>query len=255
MKKKNTMVRFLLIIILSFIFISMIIFTTRYINQSTELEVEDESNIVSQFPNSNVLEDESKEETMETFKSVSISDDIFQRINGKSWKENTKIQLDDLRYVTVTYWGFDDKTHIGELIVHKSVEEEIIDIFKELYEVKFPIEKIKLIDDYDGDDNLSMEDNNTSAFNFRVVEGTDKISKHSYGIAIDINPVQNPYIRKDTVSPEQGTEYVDRSNVRKGMIVKDDLTYKAFVSRGWTWGGEWNSVKDYQHFEKNIQTN
>jgi len=255
MKKKNIMVRFLLIIILSIIFISMIILTTRYINQSTELDVEDESNIVSQFPNSNVLEDESKEETVETFKSVSITDDIFQRINGKSWKDNTKIQLEDLRYVTVTYWGFDDKTHIGELIVHKSVEEEIIDIFKELYEVKVPIEKIKLIDDYDGDDNLSMEDNNTSAFNFRVVEGTDKISKHSYGIAIDINPVQNPYIRKDTVSPKKGTEYVDRSNVRIGMIVKDDLTYKAFVSRGWIWGGEWNSVKDYQHFEKSIPTN
>lgn len=187
------------------------------------------------------------------FKQSSISDEIAEKIKGVSWKEESPVKLEDLAYINITYWGFDDKEHIGEMIVHKKLAEEIIDIFKDLYDAKFPIEKIRLIDEYDANDDLSMADNNTSAFCSREVTGSKGVfSMHSYGIAIDINPVQNPYVKGDIVLPKQGREYLDRDNVRKGMIVKGDVCYNAFVSRGWTWGGDWNSLKDYQHFEKEI---
>jgi hypothetical protein len=128
-----------------------------------------------------------------------------------------------------------------------------VEIFKELFEARFPIEKIRLIDEYEANDNKSMADNNTSSFCFREIDGKPgKLSKHSYGVAIDINPVQNPYVYMDKVSPEAGREYLDRSKVTKGMIVKDDVCYKAFINRGWTWGGDWKNEKDYQHFQKSL---
>jgi hypothetical protein len=180
-----------------------------------------------------------------------IDKDIEKIISGVSWKQNNTVKIDDLCYVTVTYWGFDEKPHIGELIVSKEIGKEVVEIFKELYDAKFPIMKIKLIDEYDANDSKSMEDNNTSAFCYREVEGKPgKLSKHSYGIAIDINPVQNPYVYKEKVSPESGSDYLDRSKQSKGMIVANDVCYKAFTSRGWTWGGNWKYEKDYQHFQK-----
>ena len=159
-----------------------------------------------------------------------------------------------LSYLKVAYWGFDDQPHMGELIVNKKVAAEVTEIFQELYEAKFPIEKIRLIDEYGAEDSKSMEDNNTSSFCFREVEGKPgTLSKHSYGLAIDINPVQNPYIYKDEISPEAGKEYADRSKAQKGMILKGDACYQAFIDRGWTWGGNWNYEKDYQHFQKSIK--
>lgn len=188
------------------------------------------------------------------FKYSSLSNETIEKIAGVSWKENAPVKLEDLAYITVTYWGFDDKEHIGEMIVHKKLAHEVTDIFKELYEGKFPIEKIRLIDEYDAKDELSMADNNTSAFCSREVTGQKGVfSNHSYGIAIDINPVQNPYIKGEIVLPKEGNTYLDRSHVRKGMIIKGDVCYNAFKSRGWTWGGEWKSLKDYQHFEKKIE--
>lgn len=181
-----------------------------------------------------------------------LSEEIVKKIQGLSWKKEAPVGLGDLRYVQVTYWGFDGKEHIGELIVNREVAEEAVEIFRELYTAKFPIEKIRLIDEYNADDELSMEDNNSSALNFRPIMGTNKLSKHSYGLAIDINPVQNPYITKDKVLPPNSLEYVDRSNVRKGMIVEGDVCYNAFTSRGWTWGGSWKTMKDYQHFQKEL---
>ncbi|MGF7057401.1 M15 family metallopeptidase [Brassicibacter mesophilus] len=195
---------------------------------------------------------EKTEEIVPVFSNNRLTEENIRRIDGMSWKTEAPVKLDDLRYIKVTYWGFDDKAHLGELVVHKEVSNEVIEIFKELYEVKFQIDKIKIIDEYNADDNLSMEDNNTSSFCFRVVAGTNKLSKHSYGLAIDINPIQNPYIKGEVILPAEGETYVDRSNVRKGMIVKDDACYKAFTNRGWAWGGEWKTVKDYQHFEKNV---
>lgn len=229
-----------------------------YLNQNQEsLDIEtlspknklalDEGNEVK-----NLIDDD--EEAIPVFKYSSLSNEVIEKIVGVSWKENAPVKLEDLSYITVTYWGFDGKEHIGEMIVHEKLAHEVTDIFKELYEGKFPIEKIKLIDEYDAKDELSMADNNTSAFCSREVTGQKGVfSNHSYGIAIDINPIQNPYIKGEIVLPEEGNSYLDRSNVRKGMIIKGDVCYNAFKSRGWTWGGEWKSLKDYQHFEKKIK--
>jgi hypothetical protein len=182
-----------------------------------------------------------------------IDDFLYNRIKGLSFKVNDNITKLDLRYLEITYWSFDSKRYTGEMIVHKSVANEVLDIFKELYEARYPIDKITLVDDYDADDNLSMLDNNTSAFNYRVIAGTTKLSNHSYGLAIDINPFQNPYINNDIVIPVGSETYKDRDNIRLGMIIRDDLCYNAFTSRGWTWGGDWNNSKDYQHFEKDMK--
>ncbi|HHT96471.1 MAG TPA: M15 family metallopeptidase [Clostridiales bacterium] len=180
-----------------------------------------------------------------------LTNDIIDKIMDSSYKTNDEIKIEDLSYVQVSYWGFDDKEYIGELIVNKMVAKDIVEIFSELYDAKFPIKKISLIDEYNADDNLSMSDNNTSAFNYRAIVGNEgKLSKHSYGLAIDINPVQNPYLKNGIILPKSGAEFLDRGKIEKGMIVEGDVCYNAFVNRGWTWGGEWNSVKDYQHFEK-----
>jgi hypothetical protein len=183
-----------------------------------------------------------------------IPNTIFSRMQNNSWKKTNAVAIKDLVYLRVKYWGFDDKPHIGEIIVHKRLEKDMLDIFNELFSAKFPIEKIRLIDDYAGNDELSMTDNNSSAFCTRPMTGKkDQYSKHSYGIAIDINPVQNPYVKNNIVAPKQGRDYLDRNNIRKGMIIKGDVCYKAFVSRGFTWGGEWTTLKDYQHFEINLK--
>jgi hypothetical protein len=190
-----------------------------------------------------------------SFEVKPLDKELEQRISGGSWKEGSPVSMNELSYVKVAYWGFDDRGHMGELIVNKAVAQDVADIFEELYENKFPIEKIRLIDEYDADDTKSMENNNTSAFNYREVEGKPgKLSKHSYGLAVDINPVQNPYIYKNEISPEAGEAYINRETIKKGMITKADICYKAFTSRGWIWGGDWKYEKDYQHFQKNIDT-
>ncbi|MDD4113053.1 MAG: M15 family metallopeptidase [Herbinix sp.] len=179
---------------------------------------------------------------------------LIERITGKSYKEDTDIPYSDLRYIRLLHMGFDGLTHVGEMIVNKAIADDTIEIFKELYDIEYPIEKILLIDDYDADDLKSMADNNSSAFNYRFIEGTTRRSVHSDGRAIDINPLYNPYVRtvdgKQEVLPENGAEYVDRDKDNEYYIRKDDPCYKAFVSRGFTWGGEWKNSKDYQHFEK-----
>ncbi|MDA3847329.1 MAG: M15 family metallopeptidase [Vallitaleaceae bacterium] len=174
----------------------------------------------------------------------------INQMSGITWSEDAPVSLEELRLVHVTYVGFDGLSHYGTMVVNESVAVDVVEIFREIYEAGFSIEKIELIDIYGGDDDLSMADNNSSAFNYREVPGTTSISKHSYGVAIDINPIQNPYIVGDEVMPEVGRDYLDRDDVRQGMIVTDDVVYDAFISRGWTWGGEWRSVKDYQHFVK-----
>ncbi len=182
-----------------------------------------------------------------------LSDDVIAKISGVSFRVNDRVGLDDLRLVRVIHWGFDDKIHRGELIVHKNVAHEVSDIFRELLAGNFPIEKIRLIDEYNADDDLSMADNNTSALCVRPITGSSHVfSKHSYGIAIDINPVQNPYIRDNIVLPPEGAKYTDRSLQVKGMILRGDVCYTAFKSRNWTWGGDWHYPVDHMHFEKDI---
>ncbi|BCJ96840.1 hypothetical protein acsn021_44090 [Anaerocolumna cellulosilytica] len=188
------------------------------------------------------------------FYSEPIDEALTSRIMGISYKENTNIALKELRYVRLLHYSFDGQIHIGELIVNESIAEDIIDIFIELYEAAYPIERMLLVDEYDGDDNTSMSDNNTSAFNYRTMTSSDNLSKHALGLAVDMNPLYNPYVKgtkKDReVLPPNGTAYTDRSLDNPYYIKKDDICYKAFIKRGFTWGGEWKNSKDYQHFQK-----
>jgi len=181
-----------------------------------------------------------------------LPNSIVKRIIGKSWNANCPVPLEDLAYIKITHWNYNNEICIGELIYHKNLALEIIEIFQELFEAKFPINKMILIDDYDASDELSMKDNNSSAFCSRTVTGKPGIfSNHSYGGTIDINPVVNPYIRDKIVLPKGSEVYLDRNKKTKGLIHEDDACYQAFIKRGYTWGGHFVNLKDYQHFEKN----
>ncbi|MBT4525518.1 MAG: M15 family metallopeptidase [Deltaproteobacteria bacterium] len=180
-----------------------------------------------------------------------IPTQLRNKMTGISFFENCPVPLNKLSYLVITFLGFDNKPHKGELIVHNQIASEVIEIFMQLYNVRFKIEKMKLITQYDGKDSLSMSDNNTSAFNCRKVTGNDKVySKHSYGLAIDINPLINPYVKNKVVHPSGGLKYSNRKNKTMGMITKSGKIYAIFKSKGWLWGGDWKSIKDYQHFEK-----
>jgi hypothetical protein len=165
-----------------------------------------------------------------------------------SWREGCPVAPEDLRAVTVSHWGFDGAPGSGTLIVAASVAEDVVAIMASLYAERFPIERMEPVEVYDGDDDRSMAANNTSAFNCRPVTGGSSWSEHSYGTAIDVNPLVNPYVREDTVLPPQGARYSDRSLDAPGMIHAGDEVVNAFASRGWVWGGTWSSPKDYQHF-------
>jgi hypothetical protein len=165
------------------------------------------------------------------------------------------ISYEDLRYVHILHYDFNGEVTEGELICNAAIASELLDIFYQLYRNEYQLEKVRLIDEYDGDDTASMEDNNTSCFNYREVAGTTSLSKHALGLAIDINPLYNPYItyEKDgslNVSPETGSAYADRNANFPYKIDETDLCYKLFIQHGFTWGGSWNSSKDYQHFQK-----
>jgi hypothetical protein len=187
--------------------------------------------------------------TEEGFGILPIDEALKASMQDKSFRPNDVIGYEDLRLVKVLYIGYDDAVHEGELVVHKVIAEKVIKIFKTLYEAQFPIERMTLIDAYDADDDLSMQANNTSAFNFRRVSGTDRLSNHAYGLAIDINPLVNPYVTASGVSPKEGEAYTDRTLDVKGIIREGDVCYNAFIENGFTWGGAWVNSKDYQHFE------
>ena len=196
-------------------------------------------------------------EVAECFSSMEIlpEGEIFERINGCSYQENDNIPLEELRYVQVLYYGFDGETHMGELIVNREIAEDVLEIFQELYEAQYPIERMELVDNYGGDDEASMAANNTSAFNYRTISGTSRLSNHSYGKAIDLNPFYNPYVytSKDGqihCEPAEAVEYEDRSKDFPHKIDQEDLAWKLFTAHGFSWGGDWNTRKDYQHFEK-----
>lgn len=185
-----------------------------------------------------------------------IPDDIFEKMQGKSYKEDCTVPREDLRYVHVLHMGFDGETKEGELVVNKAIADDVCDIFEKLYEADYPIEKIRLVDEYDADDEASMSDNNSSAFNFRFISHTTKISKHGLGMAVDINTLYNPYVKtvdgKRSVEPANASDYVDRSADFPYKIDHDDLCYQLFKEHGFSWGGDWQHSKDYQHFEKNL---
>ena len=194
------------------------------------------------------------------FYCTALTEDIKARITGSSYpdtQEPLQISYEELSYVHVLHYDFEGQIQEGELICNQAVAQDLVEIFYELYESQYPIEKIRLIDEYSADDEASMADNNTSCFNYRTVPGSTKRSNHSYGFAIDINPLYNPYVRtkdgRELVSPDNALPYADRSADFPHKIDRNDLCYRIFIEHGFTWGGSWNSSKDYQHFEKRVQ--
>jgi hypothetical protein len=170
-------------------------------------------------------------------------------MTGLSWRPECPVPLEDLRLIEVSHWGFDHQTHTGEMVIHEDEARAVVRVFRRLFRARFPIRRMELVDEYGADDNRSMAANNTSAFNCRPVTGGSGWSQHSYGWAIDINPIQNPYITSDgTVLPPAGAEWVERSQNVRGMIHDGDVVVRAFASIGWGWGGHFQSIKDYQHF-------
>ncbi|HVM28450.1 MAG TPA: M15 family metallopeptidase [Mycobacteriales bacterium] len=168
---------------------------------------------------------------------------------GSSWRSGCPVGPAQLRMLTLSHWGFDGVVRTGRMVVHVDQVPAVLGVFGRLFDVGFPIERMVTVDVYGGDDDASMAANNTSAFNCRTVAGTSSWSLHAYGRALDLNPVQNPYVRGSTVQPPAGRAYLDRSSPRPGMVRAGDAVVTAFAAAGWSWGGAWSSSKDYQHFE------
>ena len=182
-----------------------------------------------------------------------ITDEIFDRMKGKSFKDDCTVPREDLRYLHVLHKNIDGDVLEGEMVVNKYIAEDVLEILKELYEADYPIERMVLIDEYDADDEASMEDNNSSSFNFRLISHTNRVSKHGLGMAVGINTLYNPYTKvadgKRIIEPITGEPYLDRDASFPYKIEKGDLCYKLFTEHGFVWGGDWTNRKDYQHFE------
>jgi hypothetical protein len=162
-----------------------------------------------------------------------------------SYRAGCPVGPGQLRTVRVSHWGFDGRPYVGSIVVARRVAPDVVTVFRRLWDARFPIKRLRPVSAYRGDDDRSMAADNTSGFNCRFVGGTSRWSMHSYGEAIDVNPVENPYVRGSTVSPPAGREYLDRSPYRKGMAVADGVLVRAFAAVGWKWGA---SFGDYQHF-------
>jgi hypothetical protein len=177
-----------------------------------------------------------------------LSPELRAEMTGKSWHPELPCpSFDALRLMSMPYWGFDGAIHRGELVVAADVVGAVETLFERMYVEQFPIDKMQRVDAYGGSDDASMADNNTSAFNCREITGGGSLSRHSYGVAIDINPVQNPYISGDLVLPSAGGDYADRSPLRPGMISRPDPITRTLGAIGWEWGGDWDDPVDYQH--------
>lgn len=189
----------------------------------------------------------------DAFYAIPIPDDIFVKMQGKSYKDYCTIPREDLRYLHVLHKNLAGDTLEGEMVCHEIIAEDLLDIFRELYNQSYPIEKIRLIDEYNADDEASMTDNNSSCFNYRTISHSNVISKHGLGVAVDINTLYNPYTKvvdgERIVEPAAGEPYLDRSAEFPYKLEKGDLCYTLFISHGFEWGGDWTNVKDYQHFE------
>ena len=193
-----------------------------------------------------------------------ISDDLFDRMKaGNTYKEDCIVPREDLRYLLVLHKDKDRHIHQGEMVVHKLIAEDVLEIFEKLYDANYPIERMVLPDNYMADDETMMRDNNSSCFNFRFISHTAKISKHGLGMAVDISTLYNPYHKivtnedgaaEEVIEPATGEPYLDRTRKFDYKINKDDLCYKLFIEKGFEWGGDWTDRKDYQHFELPIDT-
>ena len=171
---------------------------------------------------------------------------------GRSWRPGCPVPLRDLRLIRMKTWGFDRRWHRGKLVVHRWYADEMVRVFKRLYAVRFPIRQMRLVDHFGANDHRSMAADNTSAFNCRYRGGACcRWSQHAYGRALDLNPVENPYVYDGGFSPANGRPYLDRSQHRRGMIHNRDDVWWAFHAVGWSWGGNWRGPNDYQHFSAN----
>jgi hypothetical protein len=180
-----------------------------------------------------------------------ISSDVQQRMRGRSWHEDPACPpFSALRLVRLAHHDFDAAPQFGELVVNAEIADEVVAIFAEIFAAKFPIERMQLVDVFGGDDAASMAANNTSCFNFRRIQGSLTLSHHALGLAIDINPVQNPWVRGDRIDPPAARAFLDRRRPRPGMLMRSGPVVQAFLTRGWYWGADFDDVQDYHHFSK-----
>ena len=176
-----------------------------------------------------------------------VPDDVLAR---SSWSPDCPVTVDELAYVTVSHMGFDGVVHTGELLVNASVAEDVVAVFGQLYEVGFPIEQMRVIRAEEIDAPPTGDGNETTSFVCRPAVGSNRWSQHAFGLAIDINPFHNPYLKGNLVLPELATAYTNRMDLRPGMIVRSDVVTEAFTGIGWGWGGNRNSLEDWMHFSR-----
>lgn len=173
---------------------------------------------------------------------------VIERMTGRSWRVDCPVPMDELAYLQLSHRDFDGVAKAGELVIAARVAKDVLGVFQRLFEAGFPIAQMRLVDDFDADDELSMAANNTSGFNGRRVAGTDRWSEHAFGLAIDVNPVQNPYLHDGRISPPASAAYLDRGHERPGMALPGGVLVAAFADIGWGWGGTWPGRPDYHHF-------
>jgi hypothetical protein len=187
-------------------------------------------------------------ETDEYIATISpIPEDVLAR---SSWHDECPVTVDGLSYLTMTHWGFDGEVHTGEMIVNASVAEDITWVFEQLFDARFPIEQMRVIDAFEIDLPPTGDWNDTTSFVCRDAVGSGSWSQHAYGLAIDVNPFHNPYLKDDLVLPELASYYLDRGLGQSGMITDGDVVFQAFAEIGWPWGGNWNTLKDWMHFSQ-----
>lgn len=189
------------------------------------------------------------------FAAEEIPDGVWARMQGKTYTENPYIKRCDLRHIRVLHWDYNELPHIGEMICNKKIANDLVEIFKELYEARYPIQRMVLPDEYDADDERQMRANNSSCFCYRTIAGSKTLSKHATGMAVDLNTLYNPYVRRRAngtlfVQPANAKKYCNRQATFPYKITKKDLAYQLFTKHGFRWGGSWPKYKDYQHFDK-----
>lgn len=177
-----------------------------------------------------------------------VPDDVLAR---STWSPECPVSRDDLAYLTVAHFGFDGRFHTGELIVNASVAQAVAGVFEQLHAARFPIEQMRVVSRDDLEAPPTGDGNDTSGFVCRPAVGSGSWSQHAYGLAVDVDPFHNPYVKGDRVLPELATAYVDRSRDLPGMITEGDVVVRAFAGIGWTWGGQWQTLKDWMHFSRN----
>jgi D-alanyl-D-alanine carboxypeptidase len=179
---------------------------------------------------------------------VGTSSEVTRADLRYSWRPGCPVRPAQLRRLDVSYWDFAGRRRVGSMVIRSTAARDVLSVFRKLYAARFPMRRLRPVEAYKGSDDASMAADNTSAFNCRFVSGTRRWSQHAYGLAIDLNPVENPYVHGGLVEPPAGRRYLDRSRRRPGMVVSGDVVVRAFASIGWRWGGYWTSAKDYQHF-------